>query len=103
MIGLFFLWLAIKEVLYKLVEKKFCAICATVSNTWLILLLLKFLGYSIPLMIVAILMGESVVGLMYTFEKKFKNKYNGILLILKPVIILAGTLFVYSFLVWIYG
>lgn len=101
MAGLFFFWLFAKELVRRAFGFGFCVICATVSSTWLLLLVLKAAGYDIPLLIVAILMGESVAGLMYQFEKRVGRRGN--LPALKPVIVLAGTLSVYLLLRFVYG
>mgnify|MGYP003394444353 CR=1 FL=1 len=49
---------------------KFCAICVTVSLTWLTLLIAWLLGFFIDPLLIGILMGESVIGLYYLIEKK---------------------------------
>ena len=81
-------------------NKKLCAICAAVSLTWIGLLIAKYLGYSIDALILAILMGESVTGIMYLFEG-YAEKKNRKFLPLKALIILLGTLLVYLVLKWI--
>ncbi|MDO8561467.1 MAG: hypothetical protein Q7S05_01430 [bacterium] len=66
----------------KVLPFKVCPICAGVSLTWAWLLAAHFLGYRIDLMVPALLMGGTVVGLAYQlaplearpltgFEKKF--------------------------------
>ena len=47
-----------------------CPICAGVSLTWIGLLVAHFLGYQIDLIVPALLMGGSVVGIAYQLEKK---------------------------------
>lgn len=47
-----------------------CPICAGVSGTWLWMLAASLLGYQIDLIIVAMLLGGSVVGIAYQLEKK---------------------------------
>lgn len=68
-----------------------CPICAGVSGTWLWMLAAKFLGYTIDIVILAILMGGSVVGIAYQMEKHFAFRA-------KMIFIPAGFVFVYSFL-----
>jgi len=102
MIGLFFLWLPLKNILYKMFKFKICAVCAMVSSTWALLLTLTLLGYKIPVIIIAILMGQSIAGFMYIVEKKISKK-DDYLQILKPAIIILGTLFVYMILTFVYG
>lgn len=52
-------------VAQKISGKIFCAICVSVSLTWLILLVMYFNSYRIDPLILGILMGGSAVGLMY--------------------------------------
>ena len=59
------LWL-----LNRILPFKICPICAGVSGTWLWMLAANFLGYQIDLVIPAMLMGGSVVGIAYQLEKK---------------------------------
>jgi len=89
---LYFFWLLLP------LPKKPCAICAAVSTTWLGLLALKLSGYEVPLLLPAILMGETVAGAMYTVGEKHKR-----LRILRPLILLVGTATVYAILRYVYG
>jgi len=71
-IALFALLLGIKE-LFKL---RFCVICASVSLTWFGLLVLYWAGkFSHPALI-ALLLGQSIVGVYYLFEKKAAEKFH---------------------------
>ncbi len=70
---LFFLLLGIKSIFKKKLEK-LCVICASVSLTWIFLLILYFLGKFEDLIILALLMGGSVVGLFYLWERKTKKQ-----------------------------
>jgi len=100
---IFFLFLVIALLnisIEKIFRKKICAICAAVSLTWMALLLAKFFGYAVDDIIIAILMGESITGIMYLFED-YANRKNKKLIILKVLIILLGTLIVYGVLRWI--
>ncbi|MBI4217418.1 MAG: hypothetical protein HY603_01300 [Parcubacteria group bacterium] len=54
----------------KLLPFKVCPICAGVSGTWLWMLAASLLGYQIDFVIVAMLLGGSVVGIAYQLEKK---------------------------------
>ncbi len=65
-----------------------CPICAGVAGTWLGLIAAKFLGYGIDLIVPAILMGGSVVGIAYQLEKRFASHRS--LLLWKAVFISAG-------------
>lgn len=49
---------------------RFCAVCVTVSLTWLSLLVARLLGYAVNQTLMGILMGESVIGLYYLIEKR---------------------------------
>ena len=49
---------------------KICPICAGVSGTWGWMLGAKFLGYEIDMIVLAMLMGGSVVGIAYRLEKR---------------------------------
>ena len=97
---LYLLFAIFNPAIMKLFGKKVCAVCAAVSLTWIAILLLKYLGYMIDSLIPAILMGESITGLMYLFED-YAEKKNKRLLMLKIAIILIGTLVAYLLLKWI--
>lgn len=62
-------------VLQKVSGKYLCALCASVSLTWLTLLILYFNSYQVDLMMVGILMGGSAVGIMYYLFKD-KNSFQ---------------------------
>jgi hypothetical protein len=62
---LFFLFLILRNF-----SKKICAICLSVSLTWIVLLSLYFLGIFTDKIIIAILMGMSALGLFYMFYEK---------------------------------
>jgi len=55
---------------------KVCALCGAVSVTWLTLLILFYLDYVIDPVLVALLIGGSVVGSMYLLEQKLPEKYQ---------------------------
>ena len=65
--GLFFLILLVKSLLK---NKKICAICLSVSLTWIILLPFYFLGIFADKILIAILMGQTSIGLFYFFNEK---------------------------------
>src|SRR3989338_7218194 len=50
--------------------RRICSICAGVSATWLWIIGLRILGYNIDMLVPAVLMGGSVVGLAYQLETK---------------------------------
>lgn len=53
-----------------------CAICFSVSSSWLILLYLLFRGAPVDRVATALLMGGSAVGLMYYLGGKIKDSYQ---------------------------
>ncbi len=53
-----------------LTQWKFCVICVSVSATWLALLALYWLGLFNQPVIIAVLMGQTIVGLYYFLEKR---------------------------------
>ena len=73
---------------------RICAICAGVSGTWLWMLAAKFLNYEIDILIPAMLMGGSVVGIAYQIEKRLSNSQSPLLL--KTLFIPPGFVAVYS-------
>lgn len=74
---------------------KVCAICSAVSLTWLGLLITYVFGLHGEAVWLGILMGGSVVGLMYKLDNFWKEKkYTGTWL-LKLAIIVFGFLVVY--------
>ena len=70
--ALFFIMLIIKTI----TKWRFCALCASISVTWLTLLGLYWAkAFNDPLLI-ALLIGNSVVGIYYLAEKKITEKYH---------------------------
>lgn len=55
---------------------KFCVICTSVSATWMVLLVLFWLGIFDQPVIIAVLMGQSIVGSYYFLEKKTKEELH---------------------------
>lgn len=92
---LYFLFAFGGEAIRKIVGRKVCAICAAVSLTWISLLVLKLAGFHIDILIIAILMGQSVVGLMVELEKIFEKKKLQKFWLVRILVIIGGTLFVY--------
>jgi len=102
MLGLFLLVVFSKNRIEKKLKIKICAVCTAVSLTWMTLLILKFANIIIDNLLMGILMGGSVVGIIYTFEKKIKEARKEKLLWLKIIIMILGTSFVYLLLSEIY-
>lgn len=80
-----------------------CPMCAGVFLTWMGLVGAHFMGYQVALVVPALLMGGSVVGITYQLEKKFKNSSVGALLFWKVLFIPAGFIAAYAILeqLWI--
>ncbi len=72
--ALFFILLAAKELLPKKLRKQFCVICASISLAWITLLFLSFKGLFNNPLIIALLLGQTIVGIFYLVEGKVKNK-----------------------------
>lgn len=72
LIGLFSLLLLLKHFS----RIKFCVLCVSVSLTWLTLLLLYKLDVFENGILLALLMGQSITGLYYLFEKKAQEKWH---------------------------
>ena len=89
-------WLANRFLPFKI-----CPICAGVSGTWIWLIIGYFLGYQINLIIPAILMGGSVVGVAYQLEKKLLTESTSWHkpLLWKTLFIPAGFILTYSILI----
>ncbi len=69
---LFFIFLAMKNLIG---SERICAICFSVLFTWIFLLLGYFWGLFFNKIIIAILMGMSVLGIYYVAEKKVKKRF----------------------------
>lgn len=69
MIGGFFTLLLVKSS----VKKSFCALCVTVSLTGIALIIAWSLDWFHEPIVIAILMGESIVGLLHFLEKRLKE------------------------------
>jgi len=55
---------------------KVCAMCAAVFTTWLGLLVLLVLGKDVDPLMIGVLMGGSVVGVMYLLREKLPEDYQ---------------------------
>ena len=73
MIALFFIFLVTKG-LFKSLKENFCAICAAISLTWISLLVLDWIGIFENKVIIALLMGQSILGIYYILEGKVKEE-----------------------------
>lgn len=70
-----------------------CPICVGVAGTWVWLLAAHFWGYRIDLVVPAILMGGTVVGVMSKLEKLIEPNF---VLVWKTVFVISGFLAVNS-------
>lgn len=77
---------------------RICAICAAVSLTWIGLLIGYFLNWHNDLLWLGILMGGSIVGLMYKMEQYFRIKKLTNYWLVRIAIIIFGFLGVYLLL-----
>ncbi len=77
---------------------KICSICIAVSFTWLILLLGYIFGWNIDPILIAVLMGQSITGIMYKMEDYFKKHKLSDFWIVRIYIIIAGILIIYNLL-----
>lgn len=89
-LAIFLLVVLIKSRVMKLIGWNVCALCAAVSLTWMILLLLIWSGVIHQTTSVAILMGMSVSGLMYKLEGYYKSHHLRHLWAVRLVVILGG-------------
>lgn len=74
--SLFFLFLIARSMLSNKLKENFCVICAAISISWLVLLVLLKLSYFNDKTIIALLMGQSILGVFYLAEKKAKEQYK---------------------------
>jgi len=56
-------------LLRRFTSVKVCAVCAGAAGTWILAIIARFLGYPVNETLTAVLMGGSVVGIMYQLEK----------------------------------
>ena len=82
---LFFLSLYVKRV---------CAICAAVSATWIVLLFMYWVGMFTDVVLLALLMGQSITGLLYLVRDRLPEFQLPIILTL---ILLAYILITHAF------
>ncbi|HLC97399.1 MAG TPA: hypothetical protein VJC21_01300 [Candidatus Nanoarchaeia archaeon] len=65
-LGFFLLLLLVQAI----TKKQFCALCGAVFLTWALLLVLYFAGSFDNTVIIALLLGQSTLGVFYLAEKK---------------------------------
>ena len=81
----------------KIFNIRVCLICTAVAGTWLTMLLLRTLGYSISIPILAMLMGGSVVGIAYQLERRLPEGHS--VLLFKMTFIPLGFIAAYSIVI----
>jgi hypothetical protein len=69
----FFVLLAFKELLVGNLKKNMCVICGAVVLTWVTLLVLLWLGKFENKVLLALLMGESTLGVFYLVESQVRS------------------------------
>jgi len=62
--------------LQSLFNLKICALCGAVSSTWIVLLVMFYVGIFNNPVLLGILMGGSVVGAMYLLEQKLPERFQ---------------------------
>jgi hypothetical protein len=75
-----------------------CPVCAGVFITWMWLVIAHTIGYQIDLVVPALLMGGSVVGIAYQTERKLKNLPAGRIIFWKILFIPSGFAAAYGIL-----
>lgn len=78
-------------IVQSITRLKFCAVCVAVSITWITFLMLRLFGYDIDPRLIAVLMGESVVGLYFLLEKRAPESWQ----MFRWPYIVTGTVLVY--------
>jgi len=91
---LFFGFLFIKGLFNEEFKKKFCVICFAVSFTWISLIILYWMDLFKDRIIIALLIGQTILGIFYLAEKKVKEK----LTIFRLPFLLTLTFFAYLLL-----
>jgi len=69
---LFLIFLFLRSFL----KVKVCALCGAVSLTWILILVFLYVGKEVDVTSLSILMGGSIVGLMYYLERKLPEDYE---------------------------
>ncbi|MBS3117680.1 hypothetical protein J4430_02250 [Candidatus Woesearchaeota archaeon] len=91
----FFFLLFLKSLL----KKEYCVICTSFSLTWIFLIFLYWFGYFDDLILLAILIGMTILGIYYTLEEKVGKP---LLVFRLPFLLSLVTLF-YSLLSFSYS
>ena len=70
---LFFIFILIKQLFKK---NKICVICASIFITWIIFLVMYWKEIFLDKTILAILIGETTLGIFYLIESKVKENFK---------------------------
>lgn len=89
---------ALVALVNRILSVTICPICAGSLITWVGLVTAHFAGYQVDLIVPALLMGGSVVGITYQLEKKFHDSSARTLLLWKVLFIPAGFVAAYAVL-----
>jgi len=97
-IVLFFTFLAVKSLVENRSKFKnnFCVICASISLTWIILLILYLTNLFDSLLLISLMMGMSLTGIYYFLERKIGRKNEKLKIFRLPFIL---TLIVFAYYV----
>lgn len=88
----------LKPYLKEKARERLCAICVANGLSWLILLILWFLGFDVSIELIAIMLGMSISGIMYKLEPVYKTKNIRNFWFVRIVLIVGGLYSVFAFL-----
>ncbi len=96
---LYVVFTVFKKPIERIIPLKICAICSAVSVTWGVLLLgYLFELFPVDPILIGVLMGGSVVGIMYKLEDNYKKRKLRNFWIIRICVITLGFLAVYYIL-----
>lgn len=75
-VSLFIFFLILKQLLRGRIKEEFCVLCASVSVTWVLLLVLFWLEKFEDKVLIALLMGQSALGVFYLADHKISDNYK---------------------------
>lgn len=93
-----YFFFALTRIFWLIFRAHVCAICASVFLTWVGLLAAYLAGRDVDPIVLALLMGGSIVGVMYKTQDMFLKKGWEYFWIFRWGIIVLGTAFFWSFL-----
>ena len=88
--AIFFLILFLGGFLHHEKRERICSICFASSITWISLLVLYHLGKFSNILIIALLMGMTLLGIFYIFERKVKKELTFFRLPFLLTLIISG-------------